>query len=57
MNRLKEDGQAWHKKQKDICSELGLPNIVKENIGKSKWESMVKKAVREVHERELKEIV
>ena len=61
-------GQIFHEQVKrgwpglaqearDICSELGLPNIVKENIGKSKWESMVKKAVREVHERELKESV
>ena len=39
---------------KQICEELGLPNILKESINKSKWDSMVKKATRKNHEEELK---
>ena len=41
----------------ELCLRLGLPNIVKEEIGCKKWETMVKIAPREFHERKLKEEV
>ena len=45
------------KEASELCLILGLPNIVKEEVGSKKWETMVKNAVKEFHERKMKEEV
>ena len=41
----------------DICKELAIPNIVREEVSKSKWEKIVKQAAIDKHEEGLKEEV
>ena len=54
---VKRGWQGLAKEATKICQDLELPNIIQERIGKIKWESLVKKAVKEKHEEELKEEV
>ena len=41
----------------EICQELAIPNIVREDVSKTRWEKIVKQVARDKHEEDLKEEV
>ena len=55
QERLQLPGLA--KEAKEICRDLNLPNIMKENIPELQWKREVKKACRDASESELKSII
>ena len=51
---MKRGWPGLARETRKLCQALGLPDIIKERISKTKWENLVRKAVLESHEEELR---
>ena len=54
MSKSKEAGLGWQGKQ---VRSVRIPNIVREDVSKTRWEKIVKQVARDKHEEDLKEEV
>ena len=47
--------REWPRLVREICQDLALHSIVKEDVNKTKWEKIMKQAARDKHDEDLKE--